>query len=81
MSVLVEDAVESIASSDVEVVESVRFGDRLGERAQWCCGAERPVRSVLVVERLVLAQRVHQVGLVEGATVIASMASSPWMRR
>jgi hypothetical protein len=33
MSVLVEDAAESIASSDVEVVESVRFGDRFGERA------------------------------------------------
>jgi hypothetical protein len=33
MSVLVEDAVESIMSADVEVVEPVRFGDRLGERA------------------------------------------------
>ncbi|MCW2640874.1 MAG: hypothetical protein JWP76_3180 [Dactylosporangium sp.] len=33
MWVLMEDAAESIASADVEVVESVRFGDRLGERA------------------------------------------------
>ncbi|HEV7897413.1 MAG TPA: hypothetical protein VGP31_06165 [Planosporangium sp.] len=33
MPVFVEDAAESIASSDVEVVESVRFGDWLGERA------------------------------------------------
>ncbi|WP_346124936.1 hypothetical protein [Micromonospora coerulea] len=33
MSVLVEDAAEAITSADVEVVESVRFGDRLGERA------------------------------------------------
>lgn len=33
MSVLVEDAAESIASSDVEVVEPVWFGDRLGRRA------------------------------------------------
>jgi hypothetical protein len=31
--VFVEDAAESIAPSDVEVAESVRFGDRLGERA------------------------------------------------
>jgi hypothetical protein len=31
--VFVEDAAESIASADVEAVESVRFGDRLGERA------------------------------------------------
>jgi hypothetical protein len=34
MSVLVEDATESVTSADVEVVKSVRFGDRLGERAQ-----------------------------------------------
>jgi hypothetical protein len=33
MSVLVEDAAESITSLDVEVGESVRFGDRLGERS------------------------------------------------
>jgi hypothetical protein len=33
MSVLVEDAAESIASSDIEAAESVRFGDRLGQRA------------------------------------------------
>jgi hypothetical protein len=31
--ILVEDAAGSIASSDVEVVELVRFGDRSGERA------------------------------------------------
>jgi hypothetical protein len=29
----VKDAAESIMSADVEVVESVRFGDRLEERA------------------------------------------------
>jgi hypothetical protein len=33
MSVFVEDAAEPTTSSDVEVVESVRFGDRLGEWA------------------------------------------------
>jgi hypothetical protein len=32
VSEFVEDAAESIASSDVEAAESVRFGDRLGER-------------------------------------------------
>jgi hypothetical protein len=31
--VFVEDAAESVAASDVEAVESARFGDRLGERA------------------------------------------------
>jgi hypothetical protein len=31
--VFVEDAAESIAASDVEVVESLRFGDRSGQPA------------------------------------------------
>jgi hypothetical protein len=64
MSVLVEDAAELIASSDVEAVDSVRLDDRYGERAQGCRGAERAVGSVLVVEGLVLVERVEQVGLV-----------------
>jgi hypothetical protein len=58
VSVLVEDAAESIASSDVEVVELVRCGDRLGEWAQGCCGVEGAVGPVLVVEGLVLVERV-----------------------
>jgi hypothetical protein len=33
VSVFVDDAAESIASSDVEAVELVRFGDWLRERA------------------------------------------------
>jgi hypothetical protein len=36
--VLVEDAAESIMSSDVEVVEGIRFSDRGGTRALWCAG-------------------------------------------
>jgi hypothetical protein len=43
VSVLVEDAAESIASSDVEAVELFRCGDRLGEWAQGCCGVEGQV--------------------------------------
>ncbi|MFC5003323.1 transposase [Dactylosporangium cerinum] len=62
MSIFVEDAAESIVSSDVEVGESVRFGDRLGERAYGCRGVERSVGSVLVVEGLVLAERVEKMG-------------------
>ena len=52
--VLVEDAAGSVASSDVEAVESAWFGDWLGSgrsgAAAW--SAMRPVR---VVERLVLS--------------------------
>jgi hypothetical protein len=59
--VLVEDAAETIASSDVEAVELFRCGDGLGEWAQGCRGVKGPVGPVLVVEGLVLAERVHQV--------------------
>jgi putative transposase len=41
--VFVQDAAQSVASSDVEVGESARFGDQLRERASGCRGAERPV--------------------------------------
>jgi hypothetical protein len=58
MSVFVEDAAESIASSDVEAVASFRFGDWLGEWAQGRRGAERAMGPVLAVESLVLAERV-----------------------
>jgi hypothetical protein len=76
MSVLVEDAAESIMSADVEVVELFRLGDRLGQRARWCRGAERPMRSVLVVERLVLAERVHQVGLIHDQGAVEEFGSA-----
>jgi hypothetical protein len=36
--VFVEGTVESITSSHLKTVQSVRFGDRLGEWAEWSCG-------------------------------------------
>jgi hypothetical protein len=62
--VFVEDAAESVTSSDVEVVKLVRFGDRLGEWTQGCRSAERAMGPVLVIEGLVLAKRVQKMGLV-----------------
>jgi hypothetical protein len=64
MLVLVQDAAEAVASVDVKVDEPVGFGDRFGQRAQGCGAGEGAVRAVRVVERLVLAQGVQQVGLV-----------------
>jgi len=64
MLVFVEDAAESVVSSDVDSVESVGLDDRLGERAQGCRGAERAVGPVLVVEGFVFAQRMEKMGLV-----------------
>ena len=49
MLIFVEDAAESIVSSDVEVGEWFWFGDRLGERAQGCRGVECTVGPVLGV--------------------------------
>jgi hypothetical protein len=57
--VFVEDAAESVTSSDAEVFEGVQVGDGFGSWALWCCGVECAVGSVLVVEVFVLAQRVE----------------------
>ena len=69
MVVFVKDAVESISSSDGELVQLLCFGDWLGEWAKGSCGMQGAVGSVVVVERFEFAQGVQQVGLVkdEGA--------------
>ena len=74
--VLVEDAAESIAPSDVEAVELFRCGDRLGERAQGCRGVEGPVGPVLVVVGLVLVDRVHLVGPVHDQGAVEEFGSA-----
>jgi hypothetical protein len=71
----VEDAAESVPSSDVEVVKSVRFG-RLGEWAQGCRSAERAVGPVLVIEGLVLAERVQKMGLVHDEGSVEEFGSA-----
>jgi hypothetical protein len=76
VSVFVEDAAEAVASSDVEVVELVWFGDWLGERTQGSRGAERAVGPVLVVEGLVLMQRVEKVGLVHDQGAVEEFGSA-----
>jgi hypothetical protein len=63
--VFMEDAAESVASSDVEPVEWASFGDRLGRWSQWCGGVDRVVGPVLVVGRFVLAEGVQKVSLVD----------------
>src|SRR3954452_8299424 len=76
MLVFVEDAAESVTSSDVEVVKSVRFGDRLGERTQGCRGAERAMGPVLVIEGLVHAKRVQKMGLVHDQGSVEEFGSA-----
>lgn len=53
MFVLVQDAAEMIASSDVEAGKPVRMGDRFGQRLEWSGVGDALVRPVCVVERLV----------------------------
>jgi hypothetical protein len=77
----VEDAAESVVSSDVDSVESVGLDDRLGERAQGCRGAERAVGPVLVVEGFVFAQRMEKMGLVHGQGSVEEFGTAAFLRR
>src|SRR5436309_2223139 len=76
MVVLVQDAAESISSSDVQPGELAGVGDRFG---QWF---ERPgvgdalVGTVLVVERLEFAQRVQQMPLVPDQCSVQQLAAA-----
>src|SRR5207244_2808183 len=74
--VLVEDAAESVMSSDVEVLDLVQFGDRQGERAQGRRSAERAVGPVFVVEGFVLAKRVEKMGLVDDQRTVDEFGSA-----
>ncbi|MCU1681134.1 MAG: Transposase [Amycolatopsis sp.] len=64
MVVLVEDSAQAVSSAYVEVGDLFFIADRFGCRAQGCCLLHGLVGAVLVVELLVLAQGVPQVGLV-----------------
>jgi len=55
MFVLVQDAAETIASTDVEAGKPVQIGDRFGQRLEWSGVGDALVRPVSVVERLVFA--------------------------
>ncbi|MCW2641619.1 MAG: hypothetical protein JWP76_3925 [Dactylosporangium sp.] len=59
MLVLVEDAAEAIASSDVEAGQLVRIGDLRWQRVQRACVCDALVWSVSVVELFELAQGVE----------------------
>ena len=56
--VLVEDAAEAIASSDVEAGQLVRVGDRGGQRVQRAGVRDALVRAVSVVVMRVILSRV-----------------------
>ena len=58
MFVLVEDAAETVTSMDVQVGEPVRVGDRFGQWREWPDVGDALMRAMLVVEDLVLAERV-----------------------
>jgi hypothetical protein len=61
--VLVEGAVEEVVSAYVEADDLSWVVDGAGECAQWGGGLQWSVGPVLVVVRLVLAQRVAEVAL------------------
>jgi hypothetical protein len=53
--VLVEDTSEAAASADVYMSQTIRVGDRLGQRYEWSSVGDALVRPVRVVMRLKLA--------------------------
>jgi hypothetical protein len=59
MLVLVEDAAEAIASSDVEAGQLVRIGDLRRQRVQRACVRDALVGPVPVVELFELSQGVE----------------------
>ena len=61
---------------DVEAMESVRFGDRFPDWPQGCRAVQGAVRSMLVVERLELAERVEQVGQVPDQGTVEELVSA-----
>ena len=57
MCVLMEEAAESVASTDVEAVESFRFGDWFGERPQGSCTVTASKARVNLLSRSLIRYR------------------------
>src|SRR4051812_32661547 len=75
MLVFVEYAAESVSSADVEVVELLWFGDRIGGRPERRA-VQGAVVPVLVVVGLELAECVEQVGLVPDQGAVEEFVSA-----
>jgi hypothetical protein len=71
----VRGAAEWILSMDVQVQDLPWLGDRFGQRAQGSGLIQGPVRSMLVVERLEVAQGVEQMALVSFEGAVRQFAS------
>jgi hypothetical protein len=76
MLVFTEDAAEAVASMDVEMGELVGVGDRFGQWAERRGVCEGAVGPVLVVEGLVFAQRVEEMGLVPDEGAVEELGSA-----
>jgi hypothetical protein len=75
MLVFVEYAAESVSSEDVELVESIWFGERIGGQPEGRA-AQGSVVPVLVVEGLELAERLQQVRLVPDQGAVKEFVSA-----
>ena len=63
MFVLVQQAAETVTPVDVQPGELVRISDRFRQRNEWPGVGDALVRSVRIVEDLVLTQRVQEMAL------------------
>jgi hypothetical protein len=64
MSVLLQDSPESIMSADVERRDPGWVGAGIGKRSKRSCLPESPVRPMLVIKDLELAQHMEKMVLV-----------------
>lgn len=65
MLVLMEEAAETVTAADAYLGELVKAGNRFGQWCEWSGVGDALMRTVRVVERLVLAEHVQQVALVQ----------------
>jgi hypothetical protein len=75
MLVLMENAAEPVASTDVKLIESTRFGERLGGRPSRRT-VQAPVEPVFVIEVFELTQCVQQVVLVPDQGAVKQFTSA-----
>jgi hypothetical protein len=74
--VLMEGSAEAVVSSDIEVDDQTFVGDRFRRRTQRGGLMQRPMRAMLVVVALELAQRVQQVSVVPDQGAVQQFVSA-----
>jgi hypothetical protein len=78
MSVLLQDSPESIMSADVERRDPGWVGAGIGKRSKRSCLPKSPVRPMLVIEDLELAQHLEKMVLVADQGPVQHLPPAGW---